>query len=114
MCFNLVYFSALMPKFGNYIGFLLLIDPFCRNIWSQPLINKTKKEVTKKLALILASAGTFDKISSDGELQYLSGFLRRRHIFYSSRGKGKHVQFCEAFLRQGKSVLDVFALHLTF
>ena len=47
---------------GKYIGFLLLIDIFCRRIWAKPIKSKKRDEVITALRIIFKESGNFEQV----------------------------------------------------
>ena len=84
---------AMMFPFQNYIGFLLCIDIFSRNIYCKPLKSKSALDVRKAFSKIFSLCNdTPDVLESDQGSEFLGNkkyFLKKKIFFKLKFGRNK-------------------------
>lgn len=96
------------PPYGIYIGFICFVDIMSRKLYAQPIRNKSKKELEKQFTKLLSRAGSYNVISSDGELAFMSEYFKKRSMYLRCKQVGKKAAICENYIRQVKRKIFLY------
>ena len=77
-------------------------DIFNRMTYAQAIKSKKMAEMKKCLTKLFTESGTFAKVYSDGEFEYLKEFFQEKNMKLITKPKGQHVNLAEAKISQVK------------
>lgn len=88
---------------------LVAIDIFTRQVWVEPIKNKTAQEVLTAFKNIISRSGRFDRVQSDDGTEFLNSqfqkYLKDNHIFFFTTSSDVKASIVERFHRTLRTLI---------